>query len=138
MHYRQIRRLFVVLAVLSVAAFATASYADNDEAQEPAANGSTHDADESGATTLQPPAYSHVNPRGLAAPQAEPAGMPTTSKSGDDLIVHTSGGDMTYPGYLKGLTAGQAASVSVVVPGHGGCVLQVDSNGTLMSSKCDQ
>jgi hypothetical protein len=69
---------------------------------------------------------------------ALPEDAPKTEKSGDDLIVHAPGGDVTFPDFLKGIPPGSARPVTLNVQAHGSCTLQVDSNGTLISMTCDQ
>ncbi len=86
---------------------------------------------------LQPVTNSHVQqPQAVTKPI--PAGLPTTEKSGDDLIVHSPGGDYTIPGFMKTVGPGMAGNVNVGVPGHGNCDLKVDSSGATVDAKCDQ
>ena len=82
----------------------------------------------------------HFNPR-MQDPGAMPplpADAPRTEKNGDDLIIHAPGGDITMPGFLRGVGPDEGRPINIVMPGHGNCLLQVDGNGAVATMKCEK
>ncbi|MEZ0226334.1 MAG: hypothetical protein ACAH83_17390 [Alphaproteobacteria bacterium] len=70
------------------------------------------------------------------APKPEPAGAPDIEKRGDDLIVHSPGGEYTVPGFFTGVDPGMQRPLNVQLPGQGSCVLKIDSSGAINEMTC--
>ena len=71
-----------------------------------------------------------------AKPEPEPEGAPDIEKRGDDLIVHSPGGEYAVPGFFAGLEPGMQRPLNVQLPGRGSCVLKIDSSGAVNDMTC--
>lgn len=70
------------------------------------------------------------------APKPLPSGAPDTERRGDDLIVHSSGGEYSVPGFFSGMEDGMMKPLPLQLPGQGNCTAQIDNSGAIIDMAC--
>lgn len=68
-------------------------------------------------------------------PEPMPA-APPMERSGDDLIIHSAGGEYSMPGFFAGMQPGTVRAIPLQLPGQGACTAQIDINGAVVNMTC--